>query len=296
MTVTDPSSDADHLPPPPHPTEVQSLLREFADVFADLPPGLPPDRGIGHTINTGDQPPIARPMYRMSPKEKLCAENMVKELIDKGWIKPSHSPYSSPILFVEKKDGGLRMCTDYRAINNQTIKDRYPLPRIDDLLDRLLGACVFSSLDLQSGYHQIRIADSDVPKTAFLTHCGLYEYLVLPFGLSNAPAAFQRVMNKIFHGLAYVVCYMDDLLVFSTSVSQHQRHLAQVLALLREHRFYAKLSKCSFFQSETRFLGHVVSAQGVHVNPDKVKVIQDWPEPTSATEVRSFLDLANFFR
>jgi len=196
---------------------------------------------------------------------------------------------------VQKPDGTLRLCVDYRALNNQTVKDRYPLPLIEDLLDRLLGATVFSS-DLQSGFHQICISDSDVPKTAFVTHKGLYEYLVLPFGLWNSPSLFQRAMNEVFGGLDYVACYMDDMLIFSKSEAEHKIHLAKVLALLREHQFCAKLSKCSFFKSETKFLGHVVRAQGVHVNPEKVQVIKYWPEPTTATEVRSFLGLANFFR
>ena len=295
MNITDPSVAAES-PQTAHSAQAHTLLSEFADVFADIPPGLPPERGFGHTINTGNNPPVSQPMYRMSPKEKECAERMVSDMIEKGWIRPSRSPYSSPILFVQKPDGSLRLCVDYRALNNQTVKDRYPLPRIDDLLDRLLGACVFSSLDLQSGYHQIRIADSDVPKTAFITNCGLYEYQVLPFGLCNAPAAFQREMNRIFGRLEYVVCYIDDILVFSKTEAEHQIHLARVLTLLRENKYYAKLSKCSFFEAETKFLGHVVSAQGVHVNPEKIKVINDWPEPRTASELRSFLGLANFFR
>jgi hypothetical protein len=297
MHVTDPSSSADYeTSAPPDSGSAHELLQEYADVFSEIPPGLPPDRGIGHAINTGDNSPISQPMYRMSPKEKECAEKMVSDLLAKGWIRPSHSPYSAPILFVQKKDGSLRMCTDYRALNSKTIRDRYPLPRIDDLLDRLLGACIFSSLDLQSGYHQIRIQEKDVPKTAFITHCGLYEYQVLPFGLCNAPAAFQRVMNNIFGHLSFVSIYMDDILVFSKSVDEHTDHLTQVFQLLRLHKYYAKLSKCSFFQTEVQFLGHVVSGRGIHVNPDKVKAIQDWPEPRSASEVRSFLGLANFFR
>jgi hypothetical protein len=151
------------------------------------------------------------------------------------------------------------MFVDYRNLNRQTVKDRYPLPRIDDLLDRLRGASVFSTMDLQSGYHQIRIADSDVPKTAFITHKGLYEYLVLPFGITNAPACFQREMNGLFGHLPFVSVYMDDILVFSSSMSEHTAHLTQVLSLLRTHRYFANPSKCSFFQTEAHFLGHVVS-------------------------------------
>ena len=273
----------------------QPILKDYADVFSETPPGIPPERGIGHTINTGTNSPIARPAYRMSPKEKDCAEEMVSHLIQKGWVRPSHSPYSSPILFVQKKDTSLRMCVDYRALNKQTIKDRYPLPRIDDLLDKLLGASIFSSLDLQSGYHQIKITDADVPKTAFITHKGLYEYLVLPFGLSNAPAAFQRAMNKLFSHLPFVLVYMDDILVYSKTEAEHKYHLSQVLQILRDNKYYAKLSKCSFFRTEAKFLGHVISGKGVQVDPQKVKAILDWKEPQSISEVKSFLGLANFF-
>ena len=276
--------------------KAQPILQQYQDVFSDVPPGVPPDRGMPHTINTGTSPPVSRPAYRMSPKEKECAESMVCQLLDQGWIRPSHSPYSSPILFVQKKDGSLRMCVDYRALNSQTIKDKYPLPRIDDLLDRLLGASVFSSLDLQSGYHQIKITDQDIPKTAFITHKGLYEYLVLPFGLSNAPAAFQRTMNQLFSHLPFVLVYMDDILIFSRSEEEHKAHLSQILQILRNNKFYAKLSKCSFFQKEAKFLGHVVSAKGVHVDPLKVKAILDWEEPKSVSEVRSFLGSSKFLQ
>ena len=240
MIVSDPDS---HASADTANSMAQPILKDYADVFSETPPGIPPERGIGHTINTGTNSPIARPAYRMSPKEKDCAEEMVSQLIQKGWIRPSHSPYSSPILFVQKKDGSLRMCADYRALNKQLIKDRYPLPRIDDLLDKLLGASIFSSLDLQSGYHQIKITDADVPKTAFITHRGLYEYLVLPFGLSNAPAAFQRAMNKLFSHLPFVLVYMDDILVYRKTEAEHKYHLSQVLQILRDNKYYAKLSK-----------------------------------------------------
>ena len=185
---------------------IDKYAQVYKDLYKDLPTGLPPDRGIWHRINTGMAAPVSKPMYRLSSKEKLEAEFMVKDYLAKNWIQPSCSPYSSPILFVRKKDGIMRMCVKYRALNKVTVKDKYPLPRIDDLMDKLQGAHIFSSLDLQSGYHKLKIADEDVHKTAFITHKGLNEF---PSGLLNAPAFFQREMNKLFGHLPFVVVYLD---------------------------------------------------------------------------------------
>jgi hypothetical protein len=188
------------------------------------------------------------------------------------------------------------MCVDYRGLNQVTIKDRFPLPRIDDLIDKLHGASVFSSLDLQSGYHQIRVADCDVHKTAFITHKGLYEYRVMPFGLCNAPAAFQRQMNKMLAHLPYVVVYLDDILVFSKTEADHHQHLRTVLSILKENRFYAKLSKCSFFQTETKFLGYMVDHEGIKMDPEKISDVTGWPLPKNVAELRSFLGLTNHYK
>ena len=170
----------------------QQLLKEYPEQFGEIPPGLPPFRHEAHTINTGNHPPIAVPRHRMSPKERTDASAMIQDYLAKGWIRSSHSPYNANVVFARKKDGTKRLCVNYKPLNNVTVKDKYPLPRIDDLLDRLHGAQVFSSLDLRSGYHQIRIAEADVQKTAFSLHEGHFEFLVLPFGLTNAPAVFQR--------------------------------------------------------------------------------------------------------
>ena len=200
--------------------------------------------------------------------------------------------------FAPKKDGSLRMCVDYRALNKLSVKNRYPLPRIDDLLDRLQGAKVFTSLDLASGYHQIRLVDGDVHKTAFRTPMGHYQWRVMPFGLTNAPATFQNVMNDIFrpHIGNFVVVYLDDILVFSKSEEEHARHLETVLELLRQNDLYAQPQKCRFLATSVDFLGHVVSADGVRVDPRKVKVVAEWPQPKDQSAVRSFLGLANYFR
>jgi transposase InsO family protein len=289
--------DLDSVEGPP---ELHNLLKEFSDVFPkDLPKELPPKRDVFHTIplENGAKPPF-RPMYRVSPAELREIDSQVKDLLEKGFIEPSASPFGAPILFVKKKDGSLRMVIDYRALNRVTVKNKYPLPRVDDLLDKLGGAKFFSSLDLMSGYHQIRICDEDVPKTAFRTPLGHYQFKVLSFGLTNAPATFQSVMNRIFAPLVgkCVVVYLDDILVYSRTAEEHLSHLRQVLEILRKNQFYAKLKKCTFFKPETNFLGHVVGQDGIKPDSAKVAAVQKWPIPQTVTHVKSFLGLTNYFR
>jgi hypothetical protein len=276
------------------------LLEEYKDVFpAELPKGLPPARDVKHTIplEEGSVPPF-RGMYRVSPAELKEIETQVADLLEKGFIEPSSSPYGAPVLFVKKKDGTLRMVIDYRALNKITIKNKYPLPRIDDLLDRLGGAKYFTSLDLTSGYHQIRINSDDVPKTAFRTPLGHFQFKVLSFGLTNAPATFQTVMNSVFAPLLgrSVVVYLDDILIYSKTAEEHFAHLRQVLQILRHEKLFAKMKKCTFFEKETHFLGHVVGRDGIRADPAKIAAVQDWPVPQSASHVRSFLGLTNYFR
>ncbi len=284
----------------PYDRAVQGLLDEYKDVFDDVR-GMPPKREhcIYHTIplEKGSQP-VFRPMYRLSQAELAEVRRQLDEFLAKGHIEPSTSPYGSPVLFVQKKDGSLRMCLDFRALNKLTVKNRYPIPRIDDLLDQLRGARVFSSLDLQSGYHQIRISEEDIPKTAFRTPFGHYQFKVLCFGLTNAPATFQHAMNSAFRDCLgkFVLVYLDDILVYSRNEAEHLVHLEHVLQILRKEQYYAKMKKCEFLKAELPFLGHVVSAAGVCVDPQKVAVVRDWPVPTSVPEVRSFLGLANYFR
>ena len=278
---------------------IDVLLSEYQDVSAAIT-GMPPDRGVGHTIPLlpGDHKPPARPLYRLSPLELQEVRSQVTDLLAKGLIEPSTSPYAAPILFVKKNDGSLRMCIDYRALNRITVRNQYPLPRIDDLLDQLAGASVFSSLDLQSGYHQIRITEEDRPKTAFKTPMGLYQFKVLSFGLTNAPSTFQAVMNDIFGDLIgkYVMIYLDDILIYSRSAEEHLVHLRTVLQRLREHKLYIKLSKCDFNCPELPFLGHIVGRGGVKVDPAKVKAVREYPRPRTLHDVRAFLGLANYFR
>jgi len=278
---------------------VATLVKEFQDVFADLPSGLPPKRDIGHTIPlTPDATPQFRAVYRLSPAEHEELKKHIATLLENGFIEPSNSPWGAPILFVAKKDGSLRLCVDYRALNKVTQKDRYPLPRIDDLFDQLRGAQVFSSLDLQQGYHQVRVTDEDVPKTAFRTPLGLFQYRVLCFGLTNAPATFMRLMNNILAPYIgkFVCVYLDDILIYSKSEEEHLQHLRAVLGTLRQHRLFAKESKCEFFKDQVKFLGHLVSKDGIAVDPDKVAVVKAWPPLRTPADVRSFLGLANYFR
>ena len=282
------------------PDDLAALLRSYEDVFPDaLPLGLPPAREVDHAIELEPgAPPPSRPTYRMSFQELEELERQLREYVGNGWIRPSQSPYGAPILFVKKKDGTTRMCTDYRALNKITKKNVYPLPRIDELLDRLEGAKFFTKIDLRQGYHQIRIAEADVEKTAFRTRYGHYEYLVLPFGLTNAPATFMGLMNEVFRPLLdkSVVIYLDDILIFSRTWEDHLRNVGAVLQRLRDSKLYAKLSKCEFGKESVEFLGHVVSNEGVSVDAKKVEAIKEWPVPTNIHDLRAFLGLANYYR
>ena len=273
------------------------IVKEYDDVFESLI-GLPPDRADPFTIELEPgTKPISKAPYRMAPAEMAELKKQLDELMEKGFVRPSSSPWGAPVLFVKKKDGSFRLCIDYRGINRVTVKNKYPLPRIDELLDQLRGATCFSKIDLASGYHQIPIAEEDVRKTAFRSRYGHYEFVVMPFGLTNAPAAFMKMMNNVFRDYLdeFVIVFIDDILIYSKNQEEHKDHLRKVLDKLREHKLFAKLSKCSFWQREIGFLGHVVSDKGVSVDQEKIKAIADWPRPRNATEIRSFLGLAGYY-
>ncbi|GKE94775.1 putative reverse transcriptase domain-containing protein, partial [Tanacetum coccineum] len=238
----------------------------FADVFPDELPGLPPAREIefGIELIPGAEP-ISKAPYRMAP-------------VENGFIRPSVSPWGAPVLFVKKKDGSMRLCIDYRELNRITIRNRYPLPRIDDLFDQLQGAKYFSKIDMRSGYHQLCVREQDISKTAFRTRYGHYEFLVMPFGLTNANRIFHEYLDK------FVIVFIDDILVYSKSEEEHERHLRIVLEMLRQKKLYAKFLKCKFWLQQVAFLGHIVSADGIIMDPSKVEAITKCPRPTTVTE------------
>ena len=274
-------------------------VSDFPDVFPEELPGLPPHREIEFAIDVvpGVTPASITP-YIMAPLELKELKLQLQELLEKGFIRPSVSPWGALVLFVKKKDDTLRLCIDYRQLNKLTVKNKYPLPRIDDLFDQSKGASIFSKIDLRSWYHQLRIKDAHVHKTAFRTRYGHYEFLVMPFGLTNAPAAFMDLMNRVFRPYVdqFVVVFIDDILMYSKDRESHDIHLQIVLGTLRKEQLYAKLSKCEFWMNEVSFLGHIVSKEGIRVYPKKIEVVVEWKSPRNVTEVRSFLGLAGYYR
>ncbi|GBG65882.1 hypothetical protein CBR_g54173 [Chara braunii] len=277
-------------------------ITEFLDTYGDMfegPHGVVPDRPIRHEIilEDGVVPPRGC-IYRMSEEELSVLRAQLDDLLEKGWIRPSSSPYGAPVLFVRKKNKDLRLCIDYRKLNAQTIRNAGPLPRIDDLLKRLGGAKFFSKLDLKSGYHQLEIRKEDRYKTAFKTRYGHFEWLVMPFGLTNAPATFQAAMTTEFRHMLdrFVLIYLDDILVYSWSLDEHVEHLRTVLERLRQAKYKANHDKCEFARQELEYLGHYVTPQGIRPLADKIEALRVWPEPTNTTDVRSFMGLAGYYQ
>ena len=287
------SSEENRAPSPDY-------VQEYADVFSEEAAGvLPAHADHDHAIELapGSNPPY-RPIYNLSEPERAVLRDYIKTALAKGWIRPSKSPAGAPVLFVPKKDGGLRLCVDYRGLNAATIKNRYALPLIGETLDQLAGAKIFTQLDLRDAYHRIRIREGDEWKTAFRTCYGHFEYTVMPFGLTNAPATFQAYINKALSDMLdlCVVVYLDDILIYSMNEEDHERNVRMVLDRLRAYNLYCKLSKCAFNVDTVNFLGFVVSPKGIHMEPARVETVEQWPEPTCARDIQVFLGFTNFYR
>ncbi|GJT55287.1 hypothetical protein Tco_0990341 [Tanacetum coccineum] len=282
--------------------EVISSIRkqgDFPEVFPEDLLGLPLTRQIEFHIELiPEAAPVARAPYRLVPAEMKELAEQLKELSNKGFIRPSSSPWGAPILFVKKKDGSFWMCIDYRELNKLTVKNRYPLPRIDDLFDQLQGSSIYSKIDLRSGYHQLRVREEDIPKTAFRTRYGHYEFRVMPFGLTNAPAVFMDLMNRVCKPYLdkFVIVFIDDILIYSRNEKEHEEHLKTILELLKKEELYAKFSKCEFWINTVKFLGHVIDSSGIHVDPAKIEAVKNWASPTTPSEIRQFLGLAGYYR
>ena len=278
--------------------QLHQFLAKYKDVFALSGAELGVTDLVTHSINTSDHPPIRQPVRRTPFSLRKTVEELTQEMLDQDVIQPSHSPWASPIVLVKKPDGSMRFCVDYRQLNSITKMDVYPLPRIDDTLSLLSGAKYFSTLDLASGYWQVKMSPESIEKTAFVTHSGLYEFKKMPFGLCNAPATFQRLMELVLQGLTRSICmiYLDDILIFSRTFTEHISHLTQVFDRLHKANLRLKPRKCRFGQSTVNYLGHVVSEKGIAVDPKKMEAVQNFPCPKNLKTLKSFLGLASYYR
>ncbi|UYV79989.1 K02A2.6-like [Cordylochernes scorpioides] len=275
-----------------------TCLNEFSDIFDFEKKSFPVSGEIKHKIDTSDYPPVRQRPYRVSPAERRVIQSEVEKMMETKIIRPSSSPWASPVILVRKKDGSLRFCVDYRRLNKITKKDVYPLPRIDDALDTLSGSRYFSTMDMRSGYWQIEVDDKDREKTAFITPDGLYEFNVMPFGLCNAPATFERMIDNVLRGLKWdmCLCYLDDIVVYGSTFKEHLTRLYKVLRCIKQAGLCLNYKKCHFASRQITILGHVVNEFGTQPDPEKVKAIVHFPKPRNISETRSFLGLSSYYR
>lgn len=280
------------------PSEIQNLINNYADIFA-VPQSLPPRRSQDHSIplKPGSQPISSNP-YRCPIAHKEEIEKITKEMLAAGVIRASSSPFASPVLLVRKIDNSWRLVIDYRALNSITVKNKFPIPVIEELLAELHGSKIYTKLDLRSGYHQIRVNENDIFKTAFKTHQGHFEFMVMSFGLTNAPTSFQALINEIFseYLIKFVLVFFDDILIYSATEEEHVLHLQKVFEVLRAHKLFVKRSKCAIAQEQIEYLGHLISKEGVSADPSKISAMLNWPQPKSIKALRGFLGLTGYYR
>jgi hypothetical protein len=278
---------------------IQDTVKEFADIF-DAPTKLPPNREEDFKIDlvSGAEIPSSRGLRRITEAEHRVLQEMLPKLLERKQIRRSTSPYGANLLFIRKSDGTIRLCVDYRSLNAITIKNMCPLPNVAEMRHHMRGATVFSKMDLRDGYYNLRITEEDIHKTALKTRYGLFEFTVLPFGLSNAPAAFSALINRVFGDLfdIFIISYMDDIVIYSKSESEHRNHLEEIFKRLREHKLYAKLSKCEFFQSEVTFCGHSINKLGIRLTDDKVAAMQVRPKITNIKDLQAYLGMTVWFQ
>ncbi|GJU98748.1 putative nucleotidyltransferase, ribonuclease H [Tanacetum coccineum] len=275
------------------------VVKEFLEVFPEDLPGLTLVLQVEFQIDLIPRAaPVARAPYRLAPSKMQELSDQLQELVDRGFIRPSTSPWGAPVLFVKKKDGSFRMCIDYRELNKLTVKNRYLLPRIDDLFDQLQGLSVYSKIDLRSGYHQLRVKGEDIPKTSFRTRYEHYKFHVMRFGLTNTPAVFMDLMNRVCKPYLdkFMIVFIDDILIYSRNKEVHANHLRIIFKLFKKEKLYAKFSKCDFWISIVQFLGHLIDSQGLHIDPSKIEAVKNWTSPTTPTEIQQFLGLAGYYR
>jgi hypothetical protein len=277
---------------------LQSLLREYRDVLSLSERDLGKTTVSLHRIDTGDAAPVRQPLRRQPPSYRVAIEEQVEKMVADGIVEATTSEWASNVVLARKKDGTMRFCVDYRSLNEKTKEDSYPLPRVDECLEALNGASWFTTLDLRSGYHQVAMEPRDADKTAFVTRKGVFRWKVMPFGLCNAPATFQRLVDIVLSGLNFEIClvYLDDVIIFADNLEQFLERLEQVLRRLREAKLKLKPRKCRLLRKKVEFLGHIVTPEGVAVDPSKVSEVTDWPVPQRLREVRGFLGLCSYYR